>query len=108
MISDLPPDPFERECGSVMKGIAFGMMASFLGCTVLAMVLGFGSSSMEWLFVPLFFVGITQLLWIVPMVLQFRRKGQPETAKGLVIVAALVALLNASCWGLLGNFRIAG
>jgi len=34
------------------------------------------------------------------MVLSYRRKGETETAKGLIIQAAIVAFLNAACWGI--------
>ncbi len=94
--------------GSVTKGIGLGIMVSFLGPAVIAFLLGFGPSTLEWLFVPLLFIGVAQLVWMVPIVLVFRSKGETETVKGVVIVAAVVAILNASCWGLLGNFRIAG
>jgi hypothetical protein len=51
--------------------------------------------------VPLLGIGILQLLWIIPSYLHFRRKGQPETAKGILIAAGIVFLLNAGCWGIL-------
>jgi hypothetical protein len=40
----------------------------------------------------------------------YKRRGEMETVKGMLIVAGLVFMLNASCWGLLaaGKFRIAG
>ncbi|MEO5924121.1 MAG: hypothetical protein ABIR70_09860 [Bryobacteraceae bacterium] len=94
--------------GSVLKGIGLGIMAFGLGLTVIGFLLGFAPSTAEWLFIPLFYIGAAQLVWIVPMVLRFRSRGETETVKGIVIIAAVVAILNASCWGLLSNFRIAG
>ena len=45
-------------------------------------------------------VGLVQLVYVLPLYFQFRKKGKPDTAKGLVIAASITALLNATCWGL--------
>jgi hypothetical protein len=60
--------------------------------------------------VPPFGIGLVQLLWIVPMVLKYRKTGRTETAKGVIIAASIIFMLNAACWGLLatGGFRFAG
>jgi len=51
---------------------------------------------------PLLFIiwspGITQLIYVVPLHKWYRNKGRPEVAKGLLIGASLVFLLNATCW----------
>ena len=44
-------------------------------------------------------VGVTQLIWIVPIIVHFRKRNEPETVKGVMIGAGIVALLNAACWG---------
>lgn len=48
-------------------------------------------------------VGIIQLIYVLPFYFWFRKQGKTETAKGLVIAASITALLNATCWGLLGK-----
>jgi hypothetical protein len=51
-------------------------------------------------------IGLVQAAWIVPMVLRFRATGRRETAKGVIIAAAITFLLNASCWGLVATIGI--
>jgi hypothetical protein len=49
--------------------------------------------------VGVLFLGATQLVYIVPAVLIARRKEQPRLGMGIAIGAAIVFLLNATCWG---------
>ena len=44
-------------------------------------------------------IGVIQLVYILPLYFRYKRKGQRNTAKGLVIAASVTALLNATCWG---------
>ena len=44
------------------------------------------------------FIGITQLVYIVPAVLMARRRGRAGIATGLIWGAALIFLLNAAYW----------
>jgi hypothetical protein len=50
-------------------------------------------------------VGIVQAAWVVPLWLYYRRAGEKETVKGILIAASVILLLNASCWGLLVTKR---
>lgn len=50
-------------------------------------------------------IGIVQLAWLVPLALRFRRMGQMETVKGVVIAGAITFMLNAACWGLFYGLR---
>ena len=58
--------------------------------------------------IPLLFInlialplmGITQILYIVPLVLLCRSKGRSKLAMGLIIGASMLFLLSASCLGL--------
>jgi hypothetical protein len=43
-------------------------------------------------------IGLTQLLYAIPLYIHWNQS-KPATAKGLVIGASIIALLNASCWG---------
>jgi hypothetical protein len=65
----------------------FGGLLSFAASMSLGMIVVLG-------------IGVVQVAWIVPMYLHFKRAGEMETAKGLLIAAAIVFLLNAGCWGL--------
>jgi len=75
--------------GSVGKGVLLGLAIS-LGAAIVSAPL----------VVPALGIGLIQLAWVIPMVLSYRRKGETETAKGLIIQAAIVAFLNAACWGI--------
>lgn len=44
--------------------------------------------------------GVLQLVYVVPFYLYMRKK-EKATAKGIIIAASLVLLLNATCWGFL-------
>lgn len=54
-----------------------------------------------WLFYVVEFVGLSQLVYMIPAILIFRRKGRTETVKGLIIGGSLTFLLNAACDGLM-------
>jgi len=60
-------------------------------------------------FFSLIFIGISQLLYIVPAIVIYQRKGRPGVVKGLIIAAAITFLLNATCtvivFGYLNNFH---
>jgi len=57
-------------------------------------------------FFSLIFMGISQLLYIVPAIFIYRRKGRPGVVIGLIIAAAITFLLNGACSALvLGNLN---
>ncbi|NOT61614.1 MAG: hypothetical protein HOP19_15465 [Acidobacteria bacterium] len=45
-------------------------------------------------------IGLVQLIYVIPFVLHFRKKGRPGIAKGLIIGAALTLLLTGTCTAL--------
>jgi hypothetical protein len=45
------------------------------------------------------FIGVTQLVYLVPAILIARAKGKRGLAKGLLIGGALTLLLNGLCYG---------
>lgn len=49
----------------------------------------------------LFYLGLAQVLWILPTYGALSTYGYKETAKGVLIAAGICFLLNAACWGLL-------
>jgi len=49
---------------------------------------------------PLLLIGATQFLYLPVLAIRRRRRGLPESAKGVWIVLGLTFLLNAGCWGL--------
>jgi hypothetical protein len=52
-------------------------------------------------FLPFLFIGVTQLLWVIPAVLIARSMGRTETMKGIKSAAALTFILNSACHGLI-------
>lgn len=91
-MSDAPAPPVASPAlagpGSVKKGVLI-----CLGATVASAVLTAA--------VALVAIGVVQLAWVIPAVIIFNRRGETETAKGVKIFAGIVALLNATCWGIL-------
>lgn len=63
-----------------------------------------GDAAIKTLFIGLGGWGVLQLVYVVPFYLYMRKK-ETATAKGIIIAASLVLLLNATCWGLLGFGR---
>jgi hypothetical protein len=49
--------------------------------------------------IPLFFLGLTQILYLLPAMLYFSKKQRDEVTKGIVCGGAVTALLNGSCFG---------
>jgi hypothetical protein len=47
------------------------------------------------------FIGLTQIFYIMPLVALARRKGKKDLATGLIIGAAVLFMLSASCLGLM-------
>ncbi len=73
---------------------AYGVFVSFLPA---------GSRQNEWSFAFLylpFLIGLTQLVYMVPAIALLWRNNR-QIAKGVMLVAALTFLLNATCLGFL-------
>ena len=101
---------------TVLGGIALGITLQSLlipminiGATVGAKLVTpgseaqrFGAGPMTGLIIPIAFIGITQLVYIVPAVLIARAIGHFALTRGLLIVAAVMAALNGACWFVFG------
>ena len=88
----------------VLKGFLLGLGLiivgiPFLQTVVMLLAFVYRPISLISLFL-LFGFGVTQLIYIIPAIVIARRKGRRELAKGLIIVAAIAFLLNASCFAL--------
>ena len=88
--------------GSIFRGLGIGFLLTLAGAVISVplMMIGVG-------FLTLFGIGLAQAIWMIPAWRRYRNRGETETVKGLMIIAGLVFLLNASCWGVLAttNFR---
>lgn len=45
-------------------------------------------------------IGVVQLAYVIPLCLHFKKKGQTNVMKGLIIAASITVLLNVGCWTL--------
>jgi hypothetical protein len=82
--------------GSIGRG--FGITAAItIGAVIFGgMTIGVGIGA-----IILLGIGLVQLAWILPLFFSYRRKGETETAYGVLLAAGITFLLNASCWGFL-------
>lgn len=94
----------EQSKGSVRAGLALTLGLHVLGQLVLCLIV-FAIATREdaayLAIVPVIYVGLSQLVYMIPAILLLRRRGDAETVKGLIIGASLTFLLNAACSGLL-------
>jgi hypothetical protein len=79
-------------------GYTVGLHIIF-ACILYLLFLISGKSDLPFLF-PIFFIGISQLLYMLPAILIAQGKDRPQLAKGFMIGAAITFLLNAACTGL--------
>ena len=90
--------------GSIGKG--FGLWTAGCGALFVLLVFtpgiqprSFGTDGLA-LF-AFFGIGIAQLVYVVPLLIWTRSKGERSTFKGIVIAASVTFLLNAACFGVL-------
>lgn len=50
------------------------------------------------LVISLLGIGISQLVYVVPVIFLLKRQGQWGVMKGVIIGAVITALLNGGCW----------
>lgn len=75
---------------NVIPDIVSGILFVF-GFNILIMFLG----------VTIPFIGLVQLLYVVPTAIRRRNQQQYEFVKGMIIASVITALLNGGCWLLL-------
>jgi hypothetical protein len=51
------------------------------------------------------YVGVTQFIYLGPLIYRERKKRPPEFVKGMWIASAVTFLLNASCWAWFSTLR---
>jgi hypothetical protein len=90
-------DPQPPDRGSMARGFLTATLLSVC-CFTAAAALSLGEY-------VVFACGLTQLIWLVPLWIVYRRKRETESAKGVVVAASITFLLNSACWGLLGLVR---
>jgi ABC-type Fe3+-siderophore transport system permease subunit len=86
-------DHFEDK-GSVGSGIGVTALLHLLQIPI-GMVLYLMNPA--WSFFTVIFFGVSQVVYMIPAILYFRKQGKTETTKGLIIGASVSFLLNATC-----------
>jgi hypothetical protein len=72
----------------------------FLLLILLLRAIFLGSVFLDMMFSWLFFgMGIAQFVYLIPVMLVFRRRQRFEVVKGISIAAALTILINGACFG---------
>ena len=94
---------------SVSSGMAIGFILNVAMLLLLPLaglrLFSIVPSLSDFLFSALFAIGLTQLLYMAPLYLYCRKTGRDETAKGLIVIASITAVLNVTAWGLLSMTR---
>jgi hypothetical protein len=83
-----------QDKGSIVGGIGLTLLLHFFQLPI-GFVLALVASVHPLL--SLFFIGLSQCLYMIPAIVHFRKTGETETAKGLIIGASITFLLNATC-----------
>jgi ABC-type Fe3+-siderophore transport system permease subunit len=94
--------PDQQPKGSAWAGFALALLLHLLQLPITFLVDFVSRAELAFLY-PLVFIGISQLVYIIPAIIIFHRRGEPQTVKGLLIGASLTFLLNAACSGLIYN-----
>lgn len=86
--------------GSIAKGFGIGVGLSLLQAGLIWLITMSGSEGLgiTTAIIGLGGFGIIQWIYMGPLYSYFRNNGMTETAKGLVIEAAIVSLINVGCW----------
>jgi len=93
----------EQSKGSIWAGLGLTLLFHFVVLVSLLFILGTvvsGERGLELGILPVMYIGLSQLVYMIPAIWIARRKGETETAKGLIIGASITFLLNAACNGL--------
>jgi hypothetical protein len=94
----------QNESLEILKGLIILLGMHFISGTVI-FIIGFALGSIiggysilyVWIGGSLGFF-LIQLLYVIPLVLQFKRKGKIARMKGVIIGAVITALLNGACF----------
>lgn len=94
LLSGLPEDR-----GSVGGGFGLGVFLNVVQGGLSWLLLSLLDGGLNALAISLGAWGLIQLIYMIPIYIYLRRTSRPDTAKGLLIAASLVLLINVGCWG---------
>ncbi len=99
-----PPLPAASDSSSFAEGFFKGLgldVAYCVGAALLSAICGFLGLNSALMVIggSVLFIGAAQLVVIVPFCVRLWRRSEKNAFKGCITAAAVVALLNAACWG---------
>ena len=93
----------EQSRGSIGAGLGLTLVFHIVALVAIFLILPMivtGELGLELSIKLLMYMGLFQLVYMIPAILISRRRGETETAKGLIIGASVTFLLSATCDGL--------
>jgi hypothetical protein len=95
------PQHAAEQKGSLWPGFGLSILLHLFQIPIAIFILIFfkGEDQMFVIFPPMF-IGVSQLIYMVPAIIIFAVKKKAHIVKGLLIGASIVFLLNAACTGL--------
>src|SRR5579864_173373 len=99
------PSMTQQDPGSVGRGLLFTFLLHFCQIVLMPIIIGVtiaiypdkSASGFAGFLVGILGFGITQLAYMIPAILIFKKRGQTKTVQGLVIGASTTFLLSAMC-----------
>jgi hypothetical protein len=77
-------------CFGIAYGLVYVFKVPFFNQNYNALLLG----------IPIFFLGLSQVLYLIPAALYFNKKQRHEVTKGIICGGVVTLLLNGSCFGI--------
>lgn len=96
---------YPEDRGSVGVGFLLGVGLNLLQGALLWLIVATEPSDPSLAAIGLGGWGIFQLVYVVPVYFYFRSRNRASTAKGLLIAASIVLLINVGCWATIGMGR---
>lgn len=93
------PYPLPKSQGNVWAGLGLTVVAHIIFQPLISL-LGM-IPKMEFLFFSVFFIGLSQLVYMIPAIIIAFSQGKPQLGKGFLIGAGITFLLNAACMGMI-------
>jgi hypothetical protein len=90
-------DEIRPDTSEFWVGLVCGFLLHF--CSLLFLLFGKFALAM------LLGIGVTQLIYVGPLMIYFYRQGSMNAFKGMLLAAGITFLLNATCWGLVSSMR---
>ncbi len=93
------PQNIQQATGNPWWGFGLALLLHLIQIPIAILFIALASDPYFFL-VPPMFIGISQLVYIIPALLIAHKLGKPHIVKGLLIGASLSFLLNAACAGM--------